>query len=130
MPLRKLYSLIILAFLSIVVLYFYHEDEYGTSSPQAAWHSLLIAMKKGDLQAIESLTTERGLIRLRNNHSQAKNLEDWPNLAEDWLKSEIIYESVGKNSATLHLIPGLIPLGIDFLKDSEGWKIDYLWVGE
>ena len=129
---RKIAALVALLLLSTAtILYLNQNDEYDTSSPQVAWHSLLTAMQNGDLQAVESLTTHNGLIQLKNNQSEDKIIENWPKLATLWLESDkIFHESIEGNSATLLGGHGMNPLIIILIKDSEGWKIDDVFPGE
>ena len=130
---RKKYALIIIPLLSvlaIVYLYQSYEYEYDASTPQVAWRSLLIAMRTGDWEMVEALTTDKGLIRLQNYQDRDEYIEYWSKTATILLDFKIVGEIVEDDSVTLFVGAEFAPLTIHLIKDSEGWKIDSIFPGE
>ena len=100
-------------------------DDLAASSPQSAWELLLEAMRDGDQQNIEKLTTSNGLSSLESAVFADDDRNDvLSRLGHGWTQWEVRWVKQDARTALANLGPEAKEAGLVFKKDKDGWKLE------
>jgi len=97
----------------------------GEASPRAAWKAVLDAMAAEDIEALKSLTTDKGFTSLtRTARGKILTSKDLQSLARAWGRFEVRWKKPGSSSATALMGPEPKEHGLFFKRIGDGWKLD------
>jgi len=104
-------------------------DAQAPSTPQKAFNLVVLAMQRGDIAAIERLTTQDGIESMRFNTRAAvaggqDSITVFKNLDKTWASWELRWQPVEGDRALLHMGPEIKQHSLAFVHTASGWKLD------
>lgn len=100
---------------------------HKAADAKTAWRLLVDALEKGDLLAIQELTTRKGFYSLKQGAGHPDvSPEIWRTWGRNWKRSEQRWTS----DSEMNFGPEMKAAGVSFLKDAQGWRLQEWRGGE